>query len=83
MFAGRALAFDLATSQASSELMANARSAGRAMSVSGGCIAATAAGNAMTIATRDVASYEAAGSKTVGPRAGWRRARGRMDAHRG
>ena len=67
MFAGRVLAFDLAASQAYAELMAKARSAGRAISVSDGYIAATAAANAMMVATRDAAPFEAAGLKTVDP----------------
>ena len=61
------LPFDLAASQAYAELMAKARSAGRAISVSDGYIAATAAANAMMVATRDTAPFEAAGLKTVDP----------------
>ena len=64
MFAGRVLSFDLAASQAYAELMAKARSEGRMLS---GYIAATAAANAMMVATRDTASFEAAGLKTVNP----------------
>ncbi len=67
MFAGRVLAFDLAASQDYAELMARARSAGRAIAVSDGYIAAIAAANAMTVATRDTAPFEAAGLKTVNP----------------
>ncbi len=67
MFAGRVLAFDPAASQAYAELMAKACSAGRPISVADGYIAATAAANAMMVATRDTASFEAAGLKTVGP----------------
>ena len=67
MFAGRVLAFDLAASQDYAELMARARSAGRAISVSDGYIAAIAAANAMTVATRDTAPFEAAGLGTVNP----------------
>ena len=67
MFAGRVLAFDLAASQDYAELMARARSAGRAISVSDGYIAAIAAANAMTVATRDTAPFEAAGLNTVNP----------------
>ncbi len=64
---GRVLAFDLAASQAYAELMAKARSAGRAISPSDGYIAATAAANAMMVATRGTVPYEAAGLKTVDP----------------
>ena len=67
LFAGRILVFDLAASQACAELMAKARSAGRAISVSDGYIAATAAANAMLVATRDTSPFEAAGLKTVNP----------------
>ena len=67
MFAGRVLAFDLAASQAYAELMARARSAGRAVSASDGYIAATAAANGMTVATRDTAPFKAAGLETIDP----------------
>ena len=67
MFAGRILAFDLAASQAYAELMARARSAGLAVSVSDGYIAATAASNGMTVATRDTGPFQAAGLETVDP----------------
>ncbi|MDE0507140.1 MAG: type II toxin-antitoxin system VapC family toxin [Gammaproteobacteria bacterium] len=67
LFAGRVLVFDLPASQAYAELMAKARSAGRAISVSDGYIAATAAANAMIVATRDTAPFEAAGLKTIDP----------------
>ena len=67
IFAGRVLAFDMAASQAYAELMARARTAGRAISASDGYIAATAAANVMTVATRDTAPFEAAGLKTVDP----------------
>lgn len=67
LFAGRILVFDLAASQAYAELMAKARSAGRAISFSDGYIAATAAANAMLVATRDTSPFEAAGLETVNP----------------
>ena len=67
MFAGRVLSFDLAASQAYADLLAKARSAGRAISVSDGYIAATAAANGMMVATRDTAPFEAAGLQTVNP----------------
>ena len=67
MFTGRVLAFDPVASQAYAELMAKARSAGRAISVSDGYIAATAAANAMVVATRDTSPFEAAGLKTLNP----------------
>ena len=67
LFAGRVLVLDLAASQACAELMAKARSAGRAVSVSDGYIAGTAAANAMLAATRDTAPFEAVGLETVNP----------------
>ena len=67
MFAGRVLPFDLAASQAYAELMAKARSEGRAIPVSDGYIAATAAANGMMVATRDTAPFEAAGLRIVDP----------------
>lgn len=67
IFIGRVLAFDLAASQSYAELMARARSAGRAISASDGYIAATAAVNTMMVATRDTAPFDAAGLKTINP----------------
>lgn len=67
MFAGRVLTFDLSASQAYADLMAKARSEGRAISVSDGYIAATAVANAMMVATRDTAPFEVAGLKTLDP----------------
>lgn len=67
MFAGRVLSFDLAASQVYGEVMARARSARRAVSVSDGYIAATAAANGMRVATRDTAPFQAAGLETVDP----------------
>ncbi|MCY3879851.1 MAG: type II toxin-antitoxin system VapC family toxin [Rhodobacteraceae bacterium] len=67
MFTGRVLAFNLAASLAYAELMAKARSAGIAISVSDGYIAATAAANGMMVATRDTGPFQAAGLKTVDP----------------
>ena len=66
-FAGRVLVFDMAASQAYAELIARARPAGRAISVSDGYIAATAAVNVMVVATRDTKPFEAAGLETVNP----------------
>ena len=65
MFAGRVLAFDLAASQAYADLMAQARSAGRAVSASDGYMAAIATANGMMVAARDTSPFEAAGLKTV------------------
>ena len=67
MFAGRVLAFDLAATEAHAQLMAEARSAGRAVAASDGYIAATAVANGMAVATRDTAPFEAAGVEAVNP----------------
>lgn len=67
MFAGRVLAFELSASRAYAELMARARSAGQAISVSDGFIAATAAANGMIVATRDTVPFEAAGLTVLDP----------------
>lgn len=67
MFAGRVLAFDLPASQAYGDLMAGVRSTGRAVSVSDGYIAATAAANGMIVATRNTAPFDAVGLETVNP----------------
>lgn len=67
LFAGRVLSFDLAASQAYSDLMAKARAAGLAVSNADGYIAATAVANGMMVATRDTAPFEAAGVPNVNP----------------
>ena len=67
MFTGRVLPFDLMASQAYAELMATARSAGLAIGVSDGYIAATAVAHSMIVATHDTAPFEAAGLKTIDP----------------
>ncbi len=67
MFTGRVLPFDLMASQAYAELMAKARSAGLAIGVSDGYIAATAAAHSMIVATHDTAPFKAAGLKTIDP----------------
>ena len=67
LFTGRVLPFDIAASQAYAELMVKARSAGLAIGVSDGYIAATAAAHGMIVATRDTAPFEAAGLKTIDP----------------
>ena len=67
IFVGRVLAFDLSASQSYANIMAIARSIGRAISVADGYIAATAAANSMMVATRDTDPFDAAGLKTVNP----------------
>ncbi len=67
LFTGRVLSFDMSASQSYSELMAKARIAGLAISVTDGYIAATAAANGMIVATRDVSPFEAAGVNVINP----------------
>ena len=67
MFTGRVLPFDLMASQAYAELMTKARSAGLAIGVSDGYIAATAVAHSMIVATHDTAPFKAAGLKTIDP----------------
>lgn len=66
-FTGRVLAFDLEASQAYADLMARARTAGRAIGQADGYIAATAAAHALIVATRDSAPYQAAGLQVINP----------------
>jgi toxin FitB len=66
-FAGRILAFDLNASEAYSELMARAKTQGRAIGMADGYIAATAASRNMMVATRDLSPFEAAGVQTINP----------------
>ena len=66
-FTGRVLPFDLAASQASADLMAGARLAGKAIGKADGYIAATASACGLMVATRDISPFEAAGLKFVNP----------------
>lgn len=66
-FSGRILSFDLASSQFYSDLMVRARVSGRAIGISDGYIAATAAANDLGVATRDTSPFEAAGLKVINP----------------
>lgn len=67
LFAGRVLPFDLACTQAYAGLMAEARTAGLAVSTADGCIAAIAAANGFAVATRDIRPFEAAGVTVINP----------------
>lgn len=69
LFAGRVLPFDLACTQAYAGLMAEARTAGLAVSTADDCIAAIAAANGFSVATRDTGPFEAAGVTVINP---WR-----------
>ena len=66
-FAGRVLPFDLDAAQAYADLMARARSGGRAIGKADGYIAAIAAVRGLTVATRDTSPFEAAELNTVNP----------------
>lgn len=66
-FSGRVLPFDLEASQAYAELMARAKSEGKAIGKADGYIAATAAARALTVATRDVAPFQATGLAVINP----------------
>jgi len=67
LFAGRILPFDLVASRAYADLLAEARSSGRAIGMADGYIAATAQAHGLTVATRDIRPFEAAGLKVINP----------------
>lgn len=66
-FAGRILSFDLAATQAYADLMSKAQTAGLAIGLNDGYIAAIATVNGMTVATRDKAPFDAAGVSVINP----------------
>jgi predicted nucleic acid-binding protein len=67
LFAGRVLAFDLPSTRVYADVMAYARSQGRAIALADGLIAATARTHGMSIATRDTQPFEAAGVPVINP----------------
>lgn len=67
LFVSRVLPFDLAASKAYAELMTAARSAGLAIGMADGQIAAIAAVNRMTVASRDTSPFVAAGASVIDP----------------
>lgn len=67
VFTGRVLSFDMDTSQAYAQLMAQAKEAGKAIGKADGYIAATAAARGMIVATRDTSPFQAAGLKVINP----------------
>jgi predicted nucleic acid-binding protein len=67
LFAGRILPFDTAASQTYAEIMARARSEGKAIGKADGYIAATAAANGLIVATRDTSPFAAAGITVINP----------------
>ena len=67
LFTGRILPFDAAASEAYAEIMALARTEGKAIGKADGYIAATAAVNGLIVATRDTSPFEAAGLNVINP----------------
>jgi len=67
LFAGSILPFDTAASQTYAEIMARARSEGKAIGKADGYIAATAAANGLIVATRDTSPFAAAGITVINP----------------
>lgn len=67
MFAGRVLPFDMACTNAYSELLAKVRAAGRGIETADAFIAAVAIANGLTVATRDTSPFQAAGLAVINP----------------
>ncbi|HCN70712.1 MAG TPA: VapC toxin family PIN domain ribonuclease [Pusillimonas sp.] len=67
VFEGRVLAFDLETSRTYADLMALARTQGKAIGKADGYIAATAAAHNLIVATRDTSPFEAGGLEVINP----------------
>jgi len=67
MFAGRVLPFDMACTNAYSELLAKVRTAGRGIETADAFIAAIAVANGFTVATRDTSPFQAAGLTVINP----------------
>jgi hypothetical protein len=67
LFAGRVLPFDLAASQAYADLMASAKTEGRAIGKADAYIAATAMACGFMVATRDTSPFMSAGLKVTNP----------------
>lgn len=65
--AGRILPFDLDASRTYADIMAQAKTAGKAISNANGYIAATAAAHGFIVATRDTSPFEAAGLDIINP----------------
>ncbi len=67
LFGPRLLPFDTAAARAYADIISRARTAGRAIGVADGQIAAIAAACGLIVATRDTAPFEAAGVAVVNP----------------
>lgn len=66
-FAGRILAFDLASAAAYAEVVASARASGQPIHMADACIAAVALANGMSIASRDVRPFRTVGLTVINP----------------
>ncbi|MBQ7627241.1 MAG: type II toxin-antitoxin system VapC family toxin [Rhodocyclaceae bacterium] len=66
-FAGRVLPFGLEATQAYADLMAQAKTKGKAIGKADGYIAAIAASRNFAVATRDTRPFEAAGLTVINP----------------
>lgn len=67
LFPSRILPFDTKAAEAYAPLVAQARAAGKAISVADGQIAAIAASHGFSVATRDVSPFEALGVPVINP----------------
>jgi predicted nucleic acid-binding protein len=67
LFGSRVLPFDTAAATAYADVVSRARTAGRAIGVADGQIAAIAAAKDLIVATRDLAPFEAAGVPVINP----------------
>jgi predicted nucleic acid-binding protein len=62
-----AQAFDLDAAKAYADLMASAKTQGKAIARADGYIAATAMAHGLMVATRDTSPFEAGGLETINP----------------
>ncbi|HQT85664.1 MAG: VapC toxin family PIN domain ribonuclease [Acidiphilium sp. 37-64-53] len=67
IFTRRVLPFDLEASRAYADLMSKAKTAGQAINMADGSIAAIAAARGFSVASRDVAPFHAAGIPVINP----------------
>ncbi|WP_081162408.1 type II toxin-antitoxin system VapC family toxin [Ensifer aridi] len=65
--AGRVLPFDLDASRSYADLMAQAKTSGKAIGKADGYIAATAVAHGFMVATRDTSPFEATGLDIINP----------------
>ena len=67
LFEDRILPFDVQATDAYATVRARARTAGKAIGIADGYIAAIAATHNLTVATRDVSPFNAAGIAVINP----------------